>query len=345
LGWWDAEHPPAKACRSPRRAPSLSSPDGTAAFGFALARGRRATMEDFCAAGFREHPELAAAAGAFAVFDGHGGARAAAYAAARLFDLAFAHPALAADPGAALAAAFEAVDAAYVSGGGGDARSPVSPRSPTGSSLKTPRTPPNGPPPADDGCTAVAALVTGDALVVAHVGDSRAVLVEPPAPGAPAGTPPVATALSQDHKPDRVDERARIEAAGGAVVWAGAWRVGGVLAVSRAIGDAPLKPCGVTAVPEVALTRLSTLRGGRSEGAEPGSPTTALSFPPLLVLASDGVWDVLSNDTAASVAAGAAGAAGDAAAAARALAGEALRRGTADNVSVIVVRLGAAGVA
>ena len=74
--------------------------------------------------------------------------------------------------------------------------------------------------------------------------------------------------------------------------------------MSRAIGDAPLKPCGVTAVPEVALTRLSTLRGGRSEGAEPGSPTTALSFPPLLVLASDGVWDVLSNDTAASVAAG-----------------------------------------
>ena len=47
--------------------------------------------------------------------------------------------------------------------------------------------------------------------------------------------------LSVDHKPNRQDERTRIEDAGGVVVWAGTWRVGGVLAVSRAFGDRLLK--------------------------------------------------------------------------------------------------------
>ena len=50
-----------------------------------------------------------------------------------------------------------------------------------------------------------------------------------------------AVPLSEDHKPNRTDERARIEDAGGVVVWAGTWRVGGVLAVSRAFGDRLLK--------------------------------------------------------------------------------------------------------
>ena len=36
--------------------------------------------------------------------------------------------------------------------------------------------------------------------------------------------------MSEDHKPNRADERQRIESAGGIVVWAGTWRVGGVLA-------------------------------------------------------------------------------------------------------------------
>lgn len=50
-------------------------------------------------------------------------------------------------------------------------------------------------------------------------------------------------ALSDDHKPNRNDEHDRIEAGGGAVIWAGTWRVAGVLAVSRAFGDRPLKKC------------------------------------------------------------------------------------------------------
>lgn len=65
----------------------------------------------------------------------------------------------------------------------------------------------------DDGCTAVVAVVLGRKLWVAHVGDSRAVL----------GRAGKAIALSLDHKPNRTDERERIENAGGIVVWAGTW--------------------------------------------------------------------------------------------------------------------------
>ena len=59
-----------------------------------------------------------------------------------------------------------------------------------------------------------------------------------------------AQALSVDHKPNRLDERKRIENAGGVVVWAGTWRVGGVLAVSRAFGDRLLKRY-VVAMPDL----------------------------------------------------------------------------------------------
>jgi hypothetical protein len=70
-------------------------------------------------------------------------------------------------------------------------------------------------------------------------------------------------------------EKDRIEKEGGLVVWAGTWRVGGVLAVSRAFGDRMLKRY-VIATPDIREEWLS-------------------SEDDLLILASDGVWDVLSN--------------------------------------------------
>ncbi|CAI9302733.1 unnamed protein product [Lactuca saligna] len=122
------------------------------------------------------------------------------------------------------------------------------------------------------GSTAVVAVVTPDKIVVSNCGDSRAVLCRNG----------VAIPLSSDHKPDRPDELARIEDAGGRVIyWDGA-RVLGVLAMSRAIGDNYLKPY-VIPEPEVTVTE-------RTADDE------------CLILASDGLWDVVSNDVACNVA-------------------------------------------
>ncbi|GMI73992.1 hypothetical protein like AT3G63340 [Hibiscus trionum] len=58
--------------------------------------------------------------------------------------------------------------------------------------------------------------------------------------------------LTRDQHPDRDDERSRVEAAGGYVVdWGGVPRVNGQLAISRSIGDISYKSYGVIAAPEV----------------------------------------------------------------------------------------------
>lgn len=122
------------------------------------------------------------------------------------------------------------------------------------------------------GTTAVVAVVTPNKIIVSHCGDSRAVLCRNG----------VTIPLSTDHKPDRPDELNRIEEAGGRVIYWDGPRVLGVLAMSRAIGDNYLKPY-VTSEPEVTITE----RTGEDE---------------CLILASDGLWDVVSNETACGVA-------------------------------------------
>ncbi|XVF86842.1 hypothetical protein PTKIN_Ptkin18bG0074900 [Pterospermum kingtungense] len=76
------------------------------------------------------------------------------------------------------------------------------------------------------GSTALVALVCSSHIVVANCGDSRAVLCRGKE----------AMALSIDHKPNRDDEYARIEASGGKVIQWNGHRVFGVLAMSRSIG-------------------------------------------------------------------------------------------------------------
>ncbi|PAN19164.1 hypothetical protein PAHAL_3G253600 [Panicum hallii] len=121
------------------------------------------------------------------------------------------------------------------------------------------------------GSTALVAVVGSTSVVVASAGDSRAVLSR-------GGVP---VPLSVDHKPDRPDELERIQAAGGRVIfWDGA-RVLGVLAMSRAIGDGYLKPF-VTAEPEVTVTE-------------------STDEDECLILASDGLWDVVTNEMACEV--------------------------------------------
>lgn len=106
----------------------------------------------------------------------------------------------------------------------------------------------------------------------------------------------------------------------------------GCLAVSRAFADWSLKSAGVSSVPYQQRVRL----------------TDAHKF---LVIACDGTFDVLSHADVVDIAAqhvhrdarggvAAVAAAGAAQRAAEAIVAEALRRGTTDNVSVIVVAFG-----
>ncbi|KAL7585921.1 probable protein phosphatase 2C 75 [Lactuca sativa] len=122
------------------------------------------------------------------------------------------------------------------------------------------------------GSTAVVLLLTDEFIIVANCGDSRAVLSR-------SGK---AVPLSFDHKSDREDERERIEASGGRILFAGnGARVEGVLAMSRAIGDRFLKQV-VISEPEYTFTRRE------SEDMS-------------LILASDGLWDVLSSELSCEV--------------------------------------------
>lgn len=116
----------------------------------------------------------------------------------------------------------------------------------------------------DDGTTAIVALFIGTSVQVANTGDSRAIIVRKNGQTMP---------LSRDHKPDRNDERDRIARLGGSVVHWGVWRVEGILAVSRAIGDRMLKEY-VIPDPELVEWKVST-------------------EDMYLVLATDGLWDVL----------------------------------------------------
>ncbi|KAF9623594.1 hypothetical protein IFM89_003384 [Coptis chinensis] len=81
--------------------------------------------------------------------------------------------------------------------------------------------------------------------------------------------------------PDRPDEIDRVEAAGGRVINWNGYRVLGVLATSRSIGDQYFKPY-VISVPKVSITK-------RTEKDE------------FVILARDGLYDVMSNEMACQV--------------------------------------------
>ena len=183
----------------------------------------------------------------------------------------------------------------------------------------------------ESGSTAVVVVRQGSVLVTANVGDSRAVLVNagrkesrnglgsgrsnPSYVSSSYASPKESTTvtafdLSDDHKPDRVDELARIRRCGGVVeqarapfglvgphrVWLKTTPRSGGLAVSRAFGDLRLEPAGVVARPEITVNLLSSdSRNGKDSD-------TAVS-PLCVVLASDGVWDHVPSKLAASISA------------------------------------------
>ncbi|KAL6279153.1 hypothetical protein ACE6H2_016034 [Prunus campanulata] len=81
------------------------------------------------------------------------------------------------------------------------------------------------------GSTYVVALVCSSHIIVGNCGDSTTVLCRGKQ----------AIALSVDHKPNREDEYARIEVAGGKVIQWNEHRVFGVFSLSWSIGDRYLK--------------------------------------------------------------------------------------------------------
>eukprot|EP00238_Polyblepharides_amylifera_P003564 CAMPEP_0196577750 /NCGR_PEP_ID=MMETSP1081-20130531/6760_1 /TAXON_ID=36882 /ORGANISM="Pyramimonas amylifera, Strain CCMP720" /LENGTH=365 /DNA_ID=CAMNT_0041896757 /DNA_START=485 /DNA_END=1582 /DNA_ORIENTATION=- len=127
----------------------------------------------------------------------------------------------------------------------------------------------------DSGTTALALLLLGRHLHVANTGDCRAVLCR-------RGS---ALPLSTDQKPSTRSEMTRIELAGGFVDNEG--MVNGELSVSRALGDYFLKTCEpfldqsgpLTAEPEVSMYELEL-------------------EDEFMILGSDGLWDVFSNQSA-----------------------------------------------
>lgn len=135
----------------------------------------------------------------------------------------------------------------------------------------------------DSGCTLCLVLISGNTLICANIGDSRCIISKK----SPKLT---AEALSTDHKPSNPSESARILKAGGKIsennfsadteqvlrVWCSNPKAPG-LAMTRSIGDKYLKKVGVINEPEITSRHLT-------------------KDDKFLVIASDGIWDVLTNE-------------------------------------------------
>ncbi|XP_034462336.1 protein phosphatase 1E [Hippoglossus hippoglossus] len=220
----------------------------------------------------------------FAVFDGHGGVDAAIYAANHLHVNLVHQESFNQDPIEALCKAFKVTDERFV-------------KKAKREHLRC-------------GTTGVVTFLRGQTLYVAWLGDSQVMLVR-------KGQP---VELMKPHKPDREDEKQRIEALGGCVIWFGTWRVNGSLSVSRAIGDSEHKPyiCGDADHDIFPL-----------DGSED-----------YLILACDGFWDTVNSDEAVRVVSDHLEEnSGDTTMVAHKLVASARDAGSSDNISVIVVFL------
>ncbi|KAJ7966458.1 putative Protein phosphatase-2c [Quillaja saponaria] len=137
------------------------------------------------------------------------------------------------------------------------------------------------------GTTAVVVIRQGEDVVIANMGDSRAVL------GTICESKIAAVQLTTDLKPGLPREADRIRRCNGMVfaleeephiqrVWLPSDENSPGLAMSRAFGDFVLKDHGIIAIPDISYRRLT-------------------SMDQFIVLASDGVWNVISNKQVVSI--------------------------------------------
>ncbi len=127
-------------------------------------------------------------------------------------------------------------------------------------------------------------------MICGNVGDSRAIMVEEQYDLLYQSKSYVPRMLSKDHKPGRLEEKARILSMGGRIeklldegeeigidrVWLPNENIPG-LAMSRSFGDFVAKSIGVISEPEMFECEI----------------TPACKFA---VIATDGLWDVMSNE-------------------------------------------------
>lgn len=137
------------------------------------------------------------------------------------------------------------------------------------------------------GSTSLTIIKQGELFVIANVGDSRAVLATTSDDGSL-----VPVQLTVDFKPNLPQEEERISRSKGRVFSLDdepgvyrVWRPNGEtpgLAISRAFGDYCMKDFGLISVPEVTQRNITS----RDE---------------FVILATDGVWDVVSNHEAVQI--------------------------------------------
>ena len=174
----------------------------------------------------------------------------------------------------------------------------------------------------DDNTTATTTTTTKKTIIAANIGDSRAVLCRDNN----------AWDLTRDHKPDDPLEKARIEALGGQVVWCGdrdkagkpileqgIYRVNGNLALSRAIGDRSERPA-VTAEAEIISVPV-------------------IDEDDFIIIATDGLWDVFDSDDAVDFVISLRDDGHPSDKISALVVEEALRRGTYDNITVVIIWL------
>ncbi|KAG0496904.1 hypothetical protein HPP92_001595 [Vanilla planifolia] len=247
--------------------------------GYHLVKGKAYhPMEDYVVAQFKHAGD--SELGLFAIFDGHLGHDVPDYLQSHLFENILKQPNFWTDTESAIRKAYEVTD---------------------NNILEKAKQLGKG------GSTAVTAiLIDGWKLIVANVGDSRAVICKNG----------VAKQLSIDHEPNR--ERCYIEKKGGFVsnIPGDVPRVDGQLAVARAFGDRSLK-VHLSSVPDVKVE----LVDDKTE---------------FLILASDGLWKVMSNQQVVD----AIREINDPQVAAKHLTQEALIRKSKDDISCIVVKFG-----
>jgi len=144
----------------------------------------------------------------------------------------------------------------------------------------------------------------GKTLYVANVGDSRCVLV----------SSDKVTRTTVDHRANDPEEMFRVQSEGGII---SRGRVGGQLMLTRALGDFALKNVGVSCMP---YTSVHTLK-----------------CDDVVIIASDGLWDVLSDAEAARLCTATRHKHGNERIVARTLVEQSVNLGSTDNVTCVVV--------